>query len=249
MSTQLQIVNSVLRRLRENTVASVADNAYSQLLAEWINDGVRQCQEAYDWPSLRRQVRFDIVAGQKDYDLSATVDTTGDVVSGDPVTTDDSLLRYDSCGRPLVYVYENASTDVPKSFPVMKDPNDIIAMRQRDKDYTDDEITAFGIQLRNGGGYQIKVYPTPSAARRVEMYWTIPQEALAIDGTDNATQIVVPSAPVEAYVHMIAANERGEEIGEPGNLLERRYIQTLGGAIEASMNAEQRTNRYESWRD
>lgn len=62
--TYLQMVNSVLRRLRETEVSSVADNAYSTMIGEFVNDSKRSVEDSYNWNAL--------------YDtLSAT--TTGDI--------------------------------------------------------------------------------------------------------------------------------------------------------------------------
>ena len=48
----IQTVNSVLRRLRETEVSSVADNAYSKLIGEFVNDAKRQVEDAYAWNAL-----------------------------------------------------------------------------------------------------------------------------------------------------------------------------------------------------
>jgi hypothetical protein len=48
----VQLVNSVLRRLRETEVSSVTDNAYSKLIGEFINDAKRQAEDAYPWNAL-----------------------------------------------------------------------------------------------------------------------------------------------------------------------------------------------------
>jgi len=48
----LQLVNSVLRRVRENEVTSVNDNKYSKLIGEFVNDAKRQCEDAYNWNAL-----------------------------------------------------------------------------------------------------------------------------------------------------------------------------------------------------
>ena len=48
----IQLVNSVLRRLRETEVSSVADNAYSKMIGEFVNDAKRQCEDAYPWNAL-----------------------------------------------------------------------------------------------------------------------------------------------------------------------------------------------------
>ena len=44
----LSLVNSVLRRLRETEVSSVADNAYSKLIGDFVNDAKRQVEDAYN---------------------------------------------------------------------------------------------------------------------------------------------------------------------------------------------------------
>jgi hypothetical protein len=48
----IQLVNSVLRRLRETEVSSVADNAYSKMVGEFVNDAKRQVEDAYAWNAL-----------------------------------------------------------------------------------------------------------------------------------------------------------------------------------------------------
>lgn len=48
----IQLVNSVLRRLRETEVSSVADNAYSKLISEFVNDAKRQVEDSYAWNAL-----------------------------------------------------------------------------------------------------------------------------------------------------------------------------------------------------
>ena len=48
----ISLVNSVLRRLRETEVSSVADNAYSKMIGEFVNDAKRQVEDAYAWNAL-----------------------------------------------------------------------------------------------------------------------------------------------------------------------------------------------------
>jgi hypothetical protein len=51
--TYLQLVNSVLRRLREEEVSTVSQNNYSRLIGEFVNDAKRSVEDAYDWTALR----------------------------------------------------------------------------------------------------------------------------------------------------------------------------------------------------
>lgn len=52
MATYLDVVNNVLRRLREPTVTSVNDTEYSSMLGVFINDAKREIEDAYDWNAL-----------------------------------------------------------------------------------------------------------------------------------------------------------------------------------------------------
>lgn len=51
--TYLELVNKVLLRLREDTVATVGQTAYSSLIGEFVNDAFRQVEDAWDWSALR----------------------------------------------------------------------------------------------------------------------------------------------------------------------------------------------------
>lgn len=51
--TYLQLVNSVLTRLREDTVTGVSQNAYSRLIGEFVNDAKREVEDAHNWNALR----------------------------------------------------------------------------------------------------------------------------------------------------------------------------------------------------
>jgi len=51
--TYLELVNSVLRRLRETEVSSVSDNSYSKMIGDFINDSKRTVENAHDWNALK----------------------------------------------------------------------------------------------------------------------------------------------------------------------------------------------------
>jgi hypothetical protein len=51
--TYLEIVNKVLRRLREPTVASVSENSYSALIGELVNVAKREIEDSWNWAVLR----------------------------------------------------------------------------------------------------------------------------------------------------------------------------------------------------
>lgn len=59
--TYLELVNAVLRRLRETEVASVASTAYSKLIGDFVNDAKRQVEDAYPWNALSETLTADTV--------------------------------------------------------------------------------------------------------------------------------------------------------------------------------------------
>ena len=54
--TYLQLVNAVLRRLRESEVTTVQGagntNSYARLVGDFINEAKSQVEAAYDWSAL-----------------------------------------------------------------------------------------------------------------------------------------------------------------------------------------------------
>jgi hypothetical protein len=51
--TYLNLVNNVLRRLREEEVASVQDSTYAKMVGDFVNDAKRMVEDAWDWSALR----------------------------------------------------------------------------------------------------------------------------------------------------------------------------------------------------
>ena len=51
--TYLQIVNNILKRLRERTVASVEESTYSKLIGVLVNDALIDVESAWHWSGLR----------------------------------------------------------------------------------------------------------------------------------------------------------------------------------------------------
>lgn len=70
--TYLQLVNSVLRRLREKEVTSVQDNSYSKLIGDFVNDAKRIAEDAYNWNALSETLTADTTAGIFNYVLQGS---------------------------------------------------------------------------------------------------------------------------------------------------------------------------------
>jgi len=51
--TYLEIVNNVLRRLREREVQSVSANSYSKLIGDLVNDAKNEVEDSWEWSAVR----------------------------------------------------------------------------------------------------------------------------------------------------------------------------------------------------
>lgn len=68
--TYLQLVNKVLIRLREDEVSTVNQTAYSKLIGEFVNDALRQVEDAWDWSALRTTLNVNTTADIFNYVLT-----------------------------------------------------------------------------------------------------------------------------------------------------------------------------------
>lgn len=67
--TYLQIINAVLRRLRETEVTDVDETDYSKLIGEYVNSVKKEVEAAWDWNALRTTLTLNTVASTFNYTL------------------------------------------------------------------------------------------------------------------------------------------------------------------------------------
>lgn len=67
--TYLDLVNAVLRKLREDEVTVVEESNYSKLIGDFINDAINVVEAAWDWSSLRNIITVSVTSGTKTYAL------------------------------------------------------------------------------------------------------------------------------------------------------------------------------------
>lgn len=70
--TYLDLVNNILRRLRERTVTSIDETAYSTLIGVFINDAKYEIENAWNWSALRKTLTVTTVADTFNYELNGT---------------------------------------------------------------------------------------------------------------------------------------------------------------------------------
>lgn len=67
--TYLQIINAVMRRLRETEVTDVNETDYSKLIGEYVNSVKKEVEAAWDWNALRTTLTLNTTTGIFNYTL------------------------------------------------------------------------------------------------------------------------------------------------------------------------------------
>ena len=68
--TYLELINDVLIRLRETTVATNGATTYSTLIGKFVNDAKRQVEDAFSWNVLGQNIPLTTVAATYSYSLT-----------------------------------------------------------------------------------------------------------------------------------------------------------------------------------
>ena len=70
--TYLEIVNNVLKRLREPSVSAVTDNEYSQMIGTIVNDSKREIENTHTWNAMRTMIPVATTAGIQGYSVTGS---------------------------------------------------------------------------------------------------------------------------------------------------------------------------------
>ena len=121
--TYLELVNAVLRRLREKEVGTVSQTAYSKLIGDFINEAKADVENAWDWSSLRTTLALNTTSGIFNYELNGTqnnfeiLDVWNDTsnVEMQPKTAHwfnaEFLTAEPQAGQPMFYNFNGVSAD------------------------------------------------------------------------------------------------------------------------------------------
>lgn len=251
--TYLQVVNDVLRRLREDQVTATTDSDYAEMVGQLVSDAYKEVQDQHLWESLKHTINISIEAGRTEYTLSMLIGEGGDVPNDERACRHDSELLWDELGNscPQVWLFDDGS-DTTGISPMYVPPERLASLYNDDTSQTGNDVMYFSVYPRaftdqDDPDLILEVYPTPTTSRIMRMrFWTAADE-LDPDGTDDSKRIRIPDRPVYLLALFHALNERGEEIGEPGNVAESRYVDALAFAMEKDINMAQRSGRYD-WR-
>lgn len=245
--TYLEIVNKVLRRLREDQVTSFSDD-YITLIADFVSDAHREVLEAHDWSSLDQTITVELTASQSLYDLTETTADGGAVSASDTPPGDNSFLRF-VADQPQVWYYDSDSsaTGTPMQFAEWG----YLEHMYRQDTSASGTPYLFSIQPDDvNPGFKLRVYPTPTNGSAViRMRFHSPEALLDADSDATSRAVYTPWRPIVLGALYYALNERGEEIGEPGGLAEQRFYRAIAVAKERDLNLLTRGGALEFYRD
>lgn len=246
--TLLQLVNRVLRRLREDEVTDLTAD-YTTLIVDFLGEIHAEVLDEHDWSNMDYDVKVQAVQSQEEYDLSATVSNGGHVADTYTPTTNKSLVRQVE-GKPVAYWYDSVSATQGAAVAQVSWEKYVDLYKQ---DTSQEAIQPVYFALRqDGDGFRLALWPTPDATA-ASGYFTIrfhtPETVISSESSTVATTVIAPERPLVLGALYLALNERGEELGEPGNIAEQRYLKSLAAAKEADQMNSGRTNKFEFYRD
>jgi hypothetical protein len=154
--TYLELVNDVLIRLREPTVATVTATSYSTLIGKFVNDAKRQIEDAFAWNVLGTTITVTTSNGTYSYALTG---------SGQKFQVIDVLNTTSNIGmKNISFVDMNRKQNF--STPVSGIPSE----------YAFDGVN---------GSYDTKVniYPRPDGVYTIPFSLSVPQATLTLDQT------------------------------------------------------------------
>ena len=211
--TYLQLVNSVLARMREpqvNTLQGTSDQEVL-LIKSFVNDAKRRVEDAWKWSALRTS--WDITTSNNDNLYSLTdsghyviIDQIHDI-SNQTVLTNRAL--------------ENIKRNI-----------------LRDNGTTQPYIDAYAVDGQDANGdVQLRLWPTPSTAIDLTVYGWKRQADLSAD----EDRLLIPATPVIYEALAYALRERGEVGGQTSMEVFAMAEQFIRDAIahDSSLNFEE----------
>jgi len=185
--TYLQLVNRVMRRLREREVDTIqgtgTSNSYARLIGDFINEAKSQVEVAWDWSALRSTLTVNTTANVFNYELngaqnnSKVLDVWNDsnnieMQGKSSAWFNKSFLTTEpATGSPMFYNFNGVSVD---------------------------------------GDMQVDIYPIPDAVYNLRFNITQRNLDLSAD-TDT---LVIPARPIFLFATAMAIEERGEDGGQ-----------------------------------
>ena len=153
MATYLSLVNDVLARLRESSVASVTTSSYSALIGKFVNDAKRQVEDAWTWDAMADTITIPTVSGTSTYTV------TGAGMSPRSLTLNNSTDTYQLKNVPLQWIID----------------------QQQLSTSTNSAPEYYAWNGSDGTDRKVELFPTPDSVYSLKFNLYKPQAALSGD--------------------------------------------------------------------
>ena len=202
-----ELINEVLIRLREDTIATdwsgnINDSStvtdYQKVIGSLINDSKRNIESYHDWLVLRETVNVSTVSGTRNYNLS----------SGQEIKVLDVINQ--STGQNLVQVSRQYMNSV----------------RYPNENSGEPMYYAFN-GSDSSNNLKIDLEPKPDSAQTLSFDIVKYQDELKT----ASTTLKIPEKPVIIGAWMRAVSERGEDGGTQSSVIALEYREILNQAI------------------
>jgi hypothetical protein len=199
--TYLDIVNNILRRLRERTVSTVNETSYSTLIAVLVNDAKEEVENAWQWSALRTTLAATTEAGIFNYELNGSRNrlTVLDVVND----TSNFFMEYKSA----------------------HEMNDLFLNQTPEQ--SEPRYYSFNGVSTADNDTLVDLYPIPDGAYNLRFNVVLRSVDLTTDNED----LVIPTQPVIQLAYAKAVEERGEDGGVAAVSAYRTAERALSDAI------------------
>lgn len=205
--TYLELVNAVLKRLREDEVTTVTASNYSKLIGSYVNDAKMDVENSYSWNSLSDTLTVNTGTGIFNYTLVGS----GQRFEVIDVWNNSANQKFFLENRPVSWMTQALLTTNPQQNAPM--------------------YYAFNGEDANGDT-QVDIYPIPNGVYQIFFNITKPQPDLV----NNTDRLLVPSLPVIMGAYARALAERGEDGGIGSGDAFMFYQKALGDAIAIESN-------------
>lgn len=199
--TLLEIVNTVLVKLRLPQVASTSENTHAALVTQLVNEARREIEDAWLWMALRNTVSFDTTDGTSQYILTNVGNSRFKVMEVINDTSDVILKNVNAREMTKKFLFGEVPEGPPTHY-------------------------AFNGFDSNGDPI-VDLYPVPDGAYTIRFNLVIPQN----DTTSGSTEILVPGHIVVLGAYMKALAERGEDASSGYDVAATNYAGALASAV------------------
>lgn len=210
--TWLQIINRILSRLRESTVAANNTNDYSTLVGALVNQVKTEIEKAYYWNSMRDTYSVSATVGNTNYILTSS-GMNAIIIDGWNITTPMKLVRGTNADFNAkffgVAAVQTGSVEqyLPAGYSVNYD-------------------------------LTVDVWPSPSASQSLKFTVYRPQNDLAADGDIPLCPQEVLIEETIARL-LVERGDEGADKPQPGESFIRKDLLQTAVSIDGGMDEEE----------